>query len=181
MDTIFPLSPPLAHDVQLYAIGCTTVQGLGAGCELLGTTAQACGFQLRRAAKTKASGGDKGNIMSSNEVQKRTDSCGLRQGAGQTQLGSSWGLAWEGQTTRKWMAYWGREQGVGGGGNKLPHLVDGGDRGHKLDVSSFGNSPKPISVIIHWWTGQAWLPGPVQALRSGPPSPTPICLPRLPL
>ena len=101
--------------------------------------------------------------------------------AGQTQPGRRWGLAWEGQTTRKWMAYWGREQGVGGGGNKLPHLVDGGDRGHKLDVSSFGNSPKPISVIIHWWTGQAWLPGPVQALRSGPPSPTPICLPRLPL
>ena len=115
-DTIFPLSLPLAHDVQLYAIGFTTVQGLGAGCELLGTTAQACGFQLRRVAK--ASGGDKGNIVSSNEVQKRTDSCGLRQGAGQTQLGSSWGLAWEGQTTRKWMAYWGREQGVGGGGEQ---------------------------------------------------------------
>ena len=66
-----PLSPPLAHDVQLYAIGCTTVQGLGAGCELLGTTAQACGFQLRRAAK--ASGGDKGNIVSSNEVAEEAD------------------------------------------------------------------------------------------------------------
>ena len=54
----FPLSPaPLAHDdVQLYAIGFTIIHGLGAGCELLGTAAQACGFQLRRAAK--ASGGD---------------------------------------------------------------------------------------------------------------------------
>ena len=56
MDTIVPLSPPLARDVQLYAIGFTIVHGLGAGCELLGTAAQACGFQLRRAAK--ASGGD---------------------------------------------------------------------------------------------------------------------------
>ena len=63
MDTIVPLSPPLARDVQLYAIGFTIVHGLGAGCELLGTAAQACGFQLRRAAK--ASGGDKGNIVSS--------------------------------------------------------------------------------------------------------------------
>ena len=69
MDTIVPLSPPLARDVQLYAIGFTIVHGLGAGCELLGTAAQACGFQLRRAAK--ASGGDEvGEIVSSlsNEV-----------------------------------------------------------------------------------------------------------------
>ena len=73
MDTIVPLSPPLARDVQLYAIGFTTVQGLGAGCELLGTAAQACGFQLRRAAK--ASGGDKGNIVGlafSDEAEARS-------------------------------------------------------------------------------------------------------------
>ena len=56
MDTIVPLSPPLARDVQLYAIGFTIVHGLGAGCELLGTAAQACGFQLRRAAKASVEG-----------------------------------------------------------------------------------------------------------------------------
>ena len=90
-DTIFPLSLPLAHDVQLYAIGFTTVQGLGAGCELLGTTAQACGFQLRRAAKTKASGRARDEQNLEVVVGKgETDSCSPGEGEGRVGRGTRW-------------------------------------------------------------------------------------------
>ena len=66
----------------------------------------------------------------------------------QTQRGTNtpwkqWGLAWgrARQTTRKWMAYWGREQGVGGGGNK------------KLPFTSVASSCGPKVVDFDSYSG----------------------------
>ena len=74
---------------------------------------------------TRWEGDEVGEIGSS--LPNVTETADVQTQRGTNTTWKQWGLAWgrARQTTRKWMAYWGREQGVGGGGNKkLPHLGD---------------------------------------------------------
>ena len=72
---------------------------------------------------TRWEGDEVGEIGSS--LPNVTETADVQTQRGTNTTWKQWGLNWgrARQTTRKWMACWGREQGVGGGGNrKLPHL-----------------------------------------------------------